>query len=37
MSPGPHPLPSMAFSVMGAVAANKGDSYKYPLAIPFFS
>ncbi len=27
----------VVFSILGAVAANKGDSYKYPLAIQFFS
>ena len=25
------------FSIMGAVAANRGDQYRYPMAIPFFS
>ena len=27
----------VVFSIMGAVAANKGERYNYPLAIPFFS
>ena len=27
----------LVFSIMGAVAANKGDSFKYPMSIPFFS
>lgn len=27
----------IVFSIMGAVAANRGDSYRYPMAIPFFS
>jgi uncharacterized protein len=26
---------SIVFSIMGAVAANKGQVYKYPLTIPF--
>ena len=27
----------LIFSIMGAVAANRGDLYRYPIAIPFFS
>ena len=26
---------SIVFSIMGAVAANRGEVYKYPLSIPF--
>ena len=27
----------LIFSILGAVAANKGDAFKYPMSIPFFS
>ncbi|MCH9804684.1 DUF4870 domain-containing protein [bacterium] len=27
----------LIFSIMGAVASNRGDLYRYPIAIPFFS
>lgn len=27
----------LVFSILGAVAANKGDSFSYPLALPLFS
>lgn len=27
----------VVFSILGAIAANNGDTYKYPLAIRFFS
>jgi uncharacterized protein len=28
---------SIVFAIIAAIAANKGEGYKYPLAIPFIN